>query len=293
MSDQFVQEADPEDVFTLLADETRLDILRALWDAGEAQSFSDLYEAVDVDDTGQFNYHLDKLVSQFVASTDDGYRLTQAGKQMHGAIRSGTYTVAGELGPISLPESCRMCGGALSLDYEDEIARVECDSCEAGWTGAAPPAALAGVDREEIPERISQYFRTTLRQIAVGFCTYCNGQTEPTVGPIAELDVGASPDTLSHPVVQFDCQRCGHTSGLSLDHALLLIEPAVEEFYRDHGIDVRDRAVWNVPHLDPNRPTIEETDPIRATVPFQIDDETLTATVDENLDILSLDRQSA
>jgi hypothetical protein len=36
--------------------------------------FSELYEAVDVDDPGKFNYHRKKLLGRFVRKDEDGYR---------------------------------------------------------------------------------------------------------------------------------------------------------------------------------------------------------------------------
>lgn len=53
----------PDDAFTLLGNETRIEILQALWDVSDphvdddAVSFSDLYERVGIEGTGNFNYH--------------------------------------------------------------------------------------------------------------------------------------------------------------------------------------------------------------------------------------------
>jgi len=81
----------PERAFGLLADKTRLAILRALWAATDlgadgavrqeasAVRFSELFAAVAIDDTGNFNYHLEKLRGHFVAATDSGYVLTEEG----------------------------------------------------------------------------------------------------------------------------------------------------------------------------------------------------------------------
>ncbi|WP_123538752.1 winged helix-turn-helix domain-containing protein [Halosimplex salinum] len=77
------ERADPAavtDTFTLLSNETRVRILAALADSdAEAVRFSDLRSRVGVTDSGQFNYHLEKLRGELVAKTDDGYALTDAG----------------------------------------------------------------------------------------------------------------------------------------------------------------------------------------------------------------------
>lgn len=70
------------EAFKILGNETRLATLIVLWDARDpwdphdGLSFSEIYERIDVGDSGQFNYHLDKLVPHFVEETEDGYRLT-------------------------------------------------------------------------------------------------------------------------------------------------------------------------------------------------------------------------
>ncbi|QRV14078.1 helix-turn-helix transcriptional regulator [Haloterrigena salifodinae] len=65
---------DPEEAFRLLGHEIRVQILLALWRASDhALGFSELYDAVDVDDSGQFTYHLSKLEGRSRAGrTRDG-----------------------------------------------------------------------------------------------------------------------------------------------------------------------------------------------------------------------------
>ncbi|MFT4933083.1 MAG: DNA-binding transcriptional ArsR family regulator, partial [Natronomonas sp.] len=70
----FVTETEAEEVFAVLADDTRVAILQALWETEDYEaSFSELRDAVGMRDSGQFNYHLDKLVGPFVAKAEDGY----------------------------------------------------------------------------------------------------------------------------------------------------------------------------------------------------------------------------
>ena len=69
------------ETFTLLSDETRVRILVALAEHPDRlRSFSDLRSHVGVTDSGQFNYHLDRLCERLVARTDDGYVLTDTGQ---------------------------------------------------------------------------------------------------------------------------------------------------------------------------------------------------------------------
>ena len=56
------------DAFKLLSDEVRLAILLSLWEASDplaennAVSFSQLFDCIGIRDSGNFSYHLDKLV---------------------------------------------------------------------------------------------------------------------------------------------------------------------------------------------------------------------------------------
>lgn len=72
----------PSDTFTLLSDETRVDILRELAAASESGPlrFSELRERAGVADAGRFNYHLKQLRGRLVRKTDGGYELTAEGE---------------------------------------------------------------------------------------------------------------------------------------------------------------------------------------------------------------------
>lgn len=79
----------PDDAFAVLGNGTRMEILRALADADDSLSFSELRDRVGVSDSGRFNYHLDKLDGHFVTDTSDGYQLQNAGKRVNKAVLSG------------------------------------------------------------------------------------------------------------------------------------------------------------------------------------------------------------
>lgn len=94
-------ETAPTAVFELLADETRLAIVREL--AAERQSnwqwsgatFAELRRAVGIADAGNFSYHLEKLRGPLVVKDGDEYHLRNRGMELVGAVESGQYTGAG------------------------------------------------------------------------------------------------------------------------------------------------------------------------------------------------------
>jgi hypothetical protein len=76
-------DADPTATFSLLADETRLGLVRELAAADGPVGFADLYSRVGLSDTGRFNYHLGKLRGTMVEKTaGSGYVLTDAGEHV-------------------------------------------------------------------------------------------------------------------------------------------------------------------------------------------------------------------
>jgi len=293
---QFVQQTEPGAVFTLLADDNRVDILRALWRADGPMSFSELHELVDIADSGQFNYHLDKLVDHFVAATDEGYELTEAGRQINGALKAGTYTTTGSIEPIELERSCPACGGVRTFHYEDEQARVDCDGCEVVAGFSIPPSAFVGADRADVVDIAGRYLQTLLFSLENGFCSRCDGPVERRVTAVVDAPGWEAPEEgsplVEHvddlPIVQYECLQCGiePSTGLTLS---LLTHPAVVGFYHDRDVDIRKRSVWEVTHFGPDRERVRSREPFRASVTFTAAGDELTVVVDEHLAVVELD----
>jgi DNA-binding transcriptional ArsR family regulator len=101
------ERGDPTDALSVLADETRADILRTLADADGPLSFSALRDRVGVRDSGRFSYHLRQLCEYFVRETDEGYELGHAGTRVVGAagVTDGGADSAG-----ATDGECPVCG---------------------------------------------------------------------------------------------------------------------------------------------------------------------------------------
>lgn len=301
----FVEQADPDEVFSLLSNNTRVEILRALWEADDHEAtFSELRQAVGMRDSGQFNYHLNELVGRFISSTEGGYELMQAGMRINGAIEAGAYTAEGLIDPIALTEPCPPCGGDRTLRYEDETVRVECDSCPVGIRIGVPPAVFAGYDREAIPRVASQYLQTTAYHITNGFCSFCDGPVTPTVGPAVAIDTDedvsaedSDRDTAHRgaewleniPLIQYTCHQCGAEPTFGLTQALIH-HPAVVSFYHNRGIDVRDHSMLDFTGGDPDHQAVQSRNPFRGSVTYECDGDALTLTVDETLTVVETER---
>ncbi|MFT4930991.1 MAG: hypothetical protein ACI91T_000865 [Natronomonas sp.] len=294
MSEPHIVEAvDPEDAFGALSDGTRIEILRALWDADDHElGFSALREAVGMRDSGQFNYHLDKLTDRFIAKTGDGYRLRLAGIQTVGALLAGAYTMEGSVDPFGVDAACPSCGSSMTFRYEDEWVSIDCNECPVTSDFGVPPGVFEGYTVDEFPEVAERYGRTLIREVGNGFCPFCEGRVRPTVESASDAVPSSSevPDHLENvPSVAYTCDRCEET--LTVDLGFSLLEhPAVVSFYYDHGVDVREGSIWRFGALTNERSRILDDDPFRATVAYPADDERLTLTVDDELTVLDVER---
>lgn len=122
----------PGEAFTLLGNETRIDIIRVLGETSDKSlSFSALWDRVNIADSGQFNYHLNKLVGSFVRRTDEAeYELTYTGAQVIGAIFAGTFNQRGLTRSFDLDSACTTCGSVLLVEYEREHVTISCPTCK-------------------------------------------------------------------------------------------------------------------------------------------------------------------
>ncbi|AUV82645.1 hypothetical protein C2R22_14175 [Salinigranum rubrum] len=119
----------PDEAFATLGSETRLSILQALGAADRPLAFSTLFDRVDVDDSGRFNYHLGRLVSHFVGKTDAGYELTQAGRRVVEAVLSGAVTDAPVVERTRLDQPCHYCGAPIEVSYRQDRVLKYCTDC--------------------------------------------------------------------------------------------------------------------------------------------------------------------
>lgn len=283
-----VEEVPPAEAFAALADPTRIAILRALWEADDhTATFSELRAAVEMDDSGRFNYHLSKLRGRFISHTDDGYRLRLAGTRVVGALLSGAYTQTGSVDPVAMDQSCPLCDGPLTFHYEDEQVVIDCDDCGQTLMGfSVPPGVFAGHDHEILPDITERYARNLIRQIRTGFCMTCEGRVHPRV--TVETPPSDTECLPPIPMVQYECERCGETISSDLGTAFL-DHPDVVAFYHDHGIDVRETPIWRFVAVDEDGVRVLEEDPLRMNVIHTADDDRLTLTVDRSLDVLSIE----
>jgi DNA-binding transcriptional ArsR family regulator len=273
---------DPAEVFSLLGDETRLQIVTALYDAAleTPVGFSALYERIDIGDSAQFNYHLDRLVPHFVAKSADGYELTERGKRIARVVGAEIYTGGPDGGSFELAGECYACGEpALRAIYEDERFAVECRACGEGVPSApVPPSLVRGRASDAVGAAVDRWARDQVDIAARGSCPTCGGPVDPVV--VEDVSYTVSFEA----VAAFECGVCSRRTTMTFG-ALAIRHPAVRTFHRRRGAPLRDRRYWEIgQYVADENVEVLSRDPWRVRVSFFEDGDALHVEFDETLD---------
>lgn len=306
--------------FELLSSEVRLSILLALWEAHDPYgadddvSFTSLYDSVDVDDSANFTYHLDKLRGQFVAKTDDGYRLRNAGLLIVQAIIAGSGLDDAAIPVTEIDLTCHRCGaGAVRFRYENGAVLLTCPDCEGFTTADEYPAGTvgkfwfdpAGLPGRSPPELLAASVVATenrSRMMESGVCPACSGPIEDSLRLCEDHQSDAETvcpncDTRDSARVRYVCPLCKHRNRRPVE-LTMVDHPAVHGFYRDHDVDPRwdlddvEGCLRNMERLWAMEHELVSTDPvrIRVTVPCQGDE--LSLFLDGNRDVVEVRERS-
>jgi len=283
------------DAFDILGHELRLSIVETLGARQRANSwspvpmeFEELRRAVGSQDSGRFNYHLDKLLGTYLDRTDAGYVLTPAGFEVSSAILRGSYADV-SAGPVEGPidGECPVCAADVTGVYEDGLFRIVCPEHGNVFSNTVPPAVAIGRDIDAIHAAAGRDIGQMFEQARDGVCPECSGHIEMTI-PAGEQrhDEHTAADSDSTVFADFECRRCRLVFDAEL-HWLAFDHPAVVAFYHDHGIDIRPRH-----HIYPGDTShaVVSEEPLRARIAFHVDDERLEVVLDEEGRVVETER---
>ncbi len=296
----------PEQAFSLVGNATRLSILRALWEAKEpfepaGLSFSELRERAGVDDSGQFNYHLDKLVPRFVRRVDDAYQLSFAGNTVSKAVIAGTVTTELEREPVEVDADCPYCGAPVTIQRLSGFNCVACTECDGHFQAEAvpgllfafelPPAGHADRTPEEVLRATLSYELYRYDARSEGVCPDCGGRVETWLEVCEDHPESGFCDACAardRTLVRWLCGSCREDS-TGPGYALALRHPAVGAFLQDRGLEPR-RGSWELMKVGGQfDERVESTDPIRVRYTLEYEGHTIELTVEGDGSVRTVD----
>jgi hypothetical protein len=304
----------PDEAFATLGNEIRVGILRALGDADEPLAFSELYDRLDVSDSAQFNYHLDKLLGHFVRKLDTGYALARPGRRVVEAILSGAVTDDPALGRTAVEDRCVTCERALEVQWEGGSIEILCPGCERRWEQSwgrvggpqeapegylgrlpFPPAGLNNRSPSEILRAAFLWTNLELLAVANELCPRCAATVEPELHVCADHDDADGPcpacGTRYAARLSASCTNCIYSVGCAAAWGTLP-SPELLTFLFEHGLNPvapvsAHRLDWVLNEYDE---TVHSRDPFRATFEFVVDGDSLRLDVDEDLNVVAATR---
>lgn len=303
-----LEEISAEEAFAVLGNEIRMEILRALWEAEGPSSFADLRRRVAPGDNGNFSYHLGKLTGHFVRKTDEGYLLRFSGERVVRAVLTGVITSDPEVPPAETDERCLYCGAPVEMAYEKEVISARCTDCggvidEEYPKGTYlhyefPPAGLVDRTREAMIDAAHILYDSKFAPLAKGVCPECAGPVELSHAVCENHEVDESGlcstcETRYKVWSTYECEHCLYTRRSVMWFAALN-HPAVIAFFFEHGLDEKvplRKLTWdNARFVRGIQTTVVEPEPYLFRVTIPVEDDTLVALLDENLDVLTIRR---
>lgn len=254
---------DVSEAFALLGNETRLNILLAIWEEqiplaeDNTVPFSRLFDRVDCDDRGTFSYHLEQLQGRFVTQHTErgGYELSIPGLKLVRTIVAGTGVKEVTLAPTEIDQPCPLCSAPTEITYGDGVVFLVCTDCDGMAPGKADidgvllgnyfePAGLGGKSPEELHAASMVATVRRARTLFNGLCPTCSGPVEGLLKCCPEHDSAEGCEHCGRLIgawAHFECQVCKHYA-VPDPKWLALFCPAVISFYDDHGVSTRVQA---------------------------------------------------
>lgn len=287
---------DRETAFSLLADDIRVRIIEELGNATVSPetgiprlSYADLKSHVEIRDSGRFNYHLQKLLGNYVAKEEGGYRLRWPGMVLYRALVAGLLNSDADLSidRFEVGTDCHRCGEPVEAHLYETLFRVRCWSCDANYTDIyVPIQGLVGKSPDEKLRTVHRRSRTVLNAMTAGQCPWCanevaveirpGGESLPSLHDTRDLDAYAI----------YRCTNCTGFHYIPVSQALLY-HPATIAFYHDHGKDLTAIPKWELRWaVTDERTEIRDTDPWRFAVRIPLADDVFVAELDGSLDVV-------
>lgn len=299
-----IEHLDPlpiDEALSIIGEPTRARIIAELGDAratprdeSSTLRYSELMDRVGVRDSGRFHYHLEKLIGSFIKKRAAGYALRHPGQLIYEAIVSGTLTTRKTIEPFTVGD-CPRCDGALSTAYHaDHLLTVECTHCETLFDAVHFPAR--GLENRSKEELLDVAYQRRFHKVAAmrrGVCPSCGSVVSRDLQDSASITYGTkSVEEMAGLDVYavLDCESCnsslvGHPANVAIT------TPTVVGFYNDQSRDVA-RLRWWEPSIAGARDSmaVQHRYPHSVRIGFEVGGETLTITLDSDLQVTERSR---
>lgn len=316
-SDTAANDEHLSEVFTLLGNETRLNILLAIWEKqvplaeDNTVPFSRLFERVDCEDRGTFSYHLEQLEGQFITqyTKRGGYELTIPGLKLVRTIIAGTGVKDATHYPTEIDQPCPLCGATTKITYREGVVFLTCTECEGTAPGKADIESVllgnyfepAGLDNRTPEELHAASIAASIRRGRTLFNRLCPTCSGPVDGELKCCPDHDPTDGCEHcgrvlgAWAHFQCQVCKHYA-VPNPKWLALFHPMVIAFYADHGVSTRVRAddfesarhVYSL--MYEHELDVQSVDPPSVMVTASIDGDEIRLTFDESASVVDIER---
>jgi hypothetical protein len=293
MTDENWDRPVPEAAFSLLGHEVRLDVLRAFFERHEPVdpdsldevktdrhlSYSELMDAVDMRDSGKFNYHLEKLRGVYVEKVGDEYAPTASAVALYRAVVANRPTESISEG-FDVEANCPNCEAPMQSRYEQEYLTVECTECTAVWgiTYGFPKNGVVVRPDDDVFEALYDRLMYHVGLARTGQCPSCAGVTEVTV-PRDRLDGERV------PTAEMTCGTCSWLATVDVASALQF-DPRVASALAELGAAPVETE-GEIPTAVTGR--VRSESPFRATVDLETDGGGATVVVDGDLDVCNVE----
>lgn len=281
----------PEDAFSVLGDETRLGILlelaQALANDEDGLPFSELRKRAGVEDSGRFNYHLDKLSDGFIGKEGDIYTVRPAGLAVVSAVYAGTYADDTGEHTAESPWLCPDCGDPFTIRYESDQLFLTCEAHGPQLGYPTPPGASRGRSLTELATVVLKRTLTGVNLARQGICPRCWGETTVEYPVDAEYA-----DAWGDYATSISCERCWYDLQPPLQILLTSI-PSVQGYYREHGHSIGEAAFGpqSILNTDTCQVTCETVEPVTATATIALGEDALVVDLDEDCRVTALSRE--
>jgi hypothetical protein len=305
----------PGEAFDVLGNEIRFAVLRELGAGETPMAFSTLYDRVPADDSGGFNYHLDRLVGHFVTRSDEGYALTRAGRRVVEAVLSGAVTETADLPLTRVEAACERCGGDVVVRWREGSVERFCTDCSGryersyrnddgqqvrdGYLGRypIPPAGLRDRDADETLRAAWTWGNLEVLALSSGLCPRCSAPVERDLRVCTDHDATdghcANCTRQRALLLHAACTNCIYAVG-GTAVAALTARTEVLDFLTDHGLNpVSPASVRDVEAVQEGfDETVRSTDPTVVELTLTAEDERLTLVVDGDLRVREVSRST-